>query len=121
MSELKQLLSGRVIYLRQRAGMTQEELAQAAGVGLDAIGRLERGQVTPSVDTLQAIAQVLVAVDVVDRRGDDDEVFQPLGMMPLGDFSHEHLNGFLALHLTPMDVGLQVNDNTPGRARSLCA
>jgi transcriptional regulator with XRE-family HTH domain len=58
MSELKQLLSRRVIYLRQRAGMTQEELAQAAGVGLDAIGRLERGQVTPSVDTLQAIAQV---------------------------------------------------------------
>jgi transcriptional regulator with XRE-family HTH domain len=58
MSELKQLLSRRVINLRQRAGMTQEELAQAAGVGLDAIGRLERGNVTPNVETLQRIAQV---------------------------------------------------------------
>jgi transcriptional regulator with XRE-family HTH domain len=58
MSELKQLLSRRVINLRHRAGMTQEELSQAASVGLDAIGRLERGNVTPSVETLQAIAQV---------------------------------------------------------------
>ena len=58
MSELRRLLSQRVINLRNRASMTQEELAQVAGVGLDAIGRLERGNVTPSVETLQSIAQV---------------------------------------------------------------
>ena len=58
MSELRLLLSRRVSSLRNRAGMTQEELANAAGLGLDAVGRLERGEVTPSVETLQQIARV---------------------------------------------------------------
>ncbi len=58
MSELRRLLSRKVIGLRHRADMTQEELAQAAGLGLDAIGRVERGHVTPSLETLQKIAQV---------------------------------------------------------------
>lgn len=58
MSEMRRLLSQRTISLRNRAGMTQEELARAAGVGLDAIGRLERGTVTPGVETLQKIALV---------------------------------------------------------------
>ena len=58
MSELRLLVSRRVSSLRNRARMTQEELAQAAGVGLDAVGRLERGEVTPSLETLQQVATV---------------------------------------------------------------
>ena len=58
MSELRLLVSRRVSSLRNRAGMTQEELANAAGVGLDAVGRLERGEVTPSLETLQQVAAV---------------------------------------------------------------
>ena len=58
MSEIRQLLSRRLISLRNRADMSQEELARAAGVGLDAIGRLERGQVPPSLETLQSITHV---------------------------------------------------------------
>ena len=58
MSELRVLLSRRVRSLRQRAGLSQEEVARAAGVGLDAVGRLERGEVTPSLETLQRLSDV---------------------------------------------------------------
>ena len=55
---IRRLLSSRIIELRRKANLTQEELARAAGVGLDAVGRLERGEVTPSLETLQSIAGV---------------------------------------------------------------
>ena len=65
MSKLRTLVSRRVGSLRRRASMTQEEMARAANVGLDAIGRLERGEVTPSLETLQRIAQVF-QMDLAD-------------------------------------------------------
>ena len=58
MSELRTQLSRRASSLRQRAGLTQEQVAREAGIGLDAVGRLERGEVTPSLDTLQRLAHV---------------------------------------------------------------
>ena len=58
MAQLRTLVSRRVSSLRRRADMTQEQLARAAGIGLDAIGRLERGDVTPSLETVQRIALV---------------------------------------------------------------
>ena len=58
MSEIRRLLSHRIRALRKQSGLSQEELADAADVSLDAIGRLERSEVTPSVETLQQIAQV---------------------------------------------------------------
>ncbi len=42
---------------RQRAGLTQAELAERAGTTQSAISRLERGHVRPSLDTLDRLAK----------------------------------------------------------------
>ncbi len=38
---------------RRRAGMTQRQLADRAGVPQATVGRIEAGQITPRVDTLE--------------------------------------------------------------------
>lgn len=52
-------LAERVERLRTAKGLTQPELAEAAGVGLATIARVERGDVSPSLETLAAIARAL--------------------------------------------------------------
>jgi transcriptional regulator with XRE-family HTH domain len=44
---------------RQRAGLTQAELAQRAGLAQPAISLIEAGQANPTVQTLQQIADAL--------------------------------------------------------------
>ena len=95
MSELRGQLSRRVVSLRKRADMSQEGLAQAAGIGLDAVGRLERGEVTPSLETIQRIAQVF-QLDLAEFfRLEDTKATNPV---------HEELDalsGFLATKPLP--------------------
>jgi transcriptional regulator with XRE-family HTH domain len=46
--------------LRREAGLTQEELAEAASVGLRSVSYLERGRVTiPQKDTVRLLADAL--------------------------------------------------------------
>ena len=40
---------------RQRAGLTQRELARRAGTSQAAIGRIERGRQSPSLETVQRL------------------------------------------------------------------
>ena len=62
--------------LRKRAGLTQEQLAEAAEVSVNFIGYIERGQRAVSIKTLERIAK---ALDVTPRNlfefseGDIDE------------------------------------------------
>lgn len=56
MPEIRRLLSHRIRALRRQAGLSQEELAEAAEISLDAVGRLERAEVTPSLETLEQVA-----------------------------------------------------------------
>ena len=58
-AEGKQVLGARVRALRETAGLTQETLAAAAGIGRATIIRLENGRHAPKLSTLRAIAQVL--------------------------------------------------------------
>lgn len=51
-----------VLQLRERAGVTQTELAQRAGMAQSAISDYERGRKEPSLSTLQRLA---AAVDLV--------------------------------------------------------
>jgi transcriptional regulator with XRE-family HTH domain len=45
---------------RRRAALTQEELADKAGVGIATIARIETGEITePRVSTLRKLAQAL--------------------------------------------------------------
>lgn len=42
-------------YARRRAGLTQRQLARATGVAQPAIARIERGVVSPQLDTLERL------------------------------------------------------------------
>lgn len=44
--------------MRMRAGMTQEGVAEALGLGVEAVSRLERGVVDPSVPRLVELAEL---------------------------------------------------------------
>jgi transcriptional regulator with XRE-family HTH domain len=51
----------RVIQLRMRVGISQEELARRVGTTKSAISRLESGRHRPNVETLQRIAEAVGA------------------------------------------------------------
>lgn len=55
----KQVLGARVRALRKAAGLTQETLTTAAGIGRATMIRLENGRHAPKLSTLRAIAQAL--------------------------------------------------------------
>ena len=55
----RQILGSRVRRIRETAGLTQQALAQAAGIGRITLVRLENGKHVPKLTTLKAIAQVL--------------------------------------------------------------
>lgn len=50
--------------LRQARGFTQARLAELAGITVDAVNRIERGDRTPGLDTLDRLATAL-GVDIV--------------------------------------------------------
>lgn len=55
--------------LRQAAGLTQEQLADLAGLDRNYVGKLEREENSPTVDTLESIALALqVDVERLIRR-----------------------------------------------------
>ena len=58
-AEGRQILGTRVRTLREAADLTQEALAEAAGIGRATMIRLENGERPPKLSTLRAIAQVL--------------------------------------------------------------
>lgn len=45
--------------LRKQSGWTQTELAERLNMSLDMVGRIERGQASPSLATLYQLARVL--------------------------------------------------------------
>ena len=45
--------------LRKRHGITQKELAEVSGLSINAICSFERGHFTPSISTLQKLADAL--------------------------------------------------------------
>ena len=55
----RQTLGQRIRQSRESAGLTQEALATAAGIGRVTLVRLEKGEQTPRFKTLDSIAQAL--------------------------------------------------------------
>lgn len=53
------LLGRRIRELRMKRGMTQEKLAESAGLDLSQLSRMENGHGNPKFDTLQRIAKAL--------------------------------------------------------------
>jgi transcriptional regulator with XRE-family HTH domain len=54
--EAQKKLARRVTSLRLRSGMTQEELAEASGLTVEAVSRIERSERAPRLGTLEKLA-----------------------------------------------------------------
>lgn len=81
------MISGRLLHeARRRAGLSQAGLAQRAGKATSAIGRWERGEVLPSLETL---AELVGACDL--------ELV--LGLAPADD--HDHVLVLRSLRMAP--------------------
>lgn len=58
----------RIALLRKQMGLTQEELAQRAGLQRTHVGRIEAGKYAVTLETIQAIAEALgMTVDITDK------------------------------------------------------
>lgn len=65
----RQRIGQRIAALRKMAKLTQEELADRAGLQRTHIGRIEAGKYAVNIETVEAIAQVLgLTIDIVDPR-----------------------------------------------------
>ena len=59
MSTLRVLFGRKLRQLRRQRSMTQESLAEGAGVSVDLISNIERGINAPSFETLEKLARSL--------------------------------------------------------------
>ncbi|MBI5543541.1 MAG: helix-turn-helix transcriptional regulator [Deltaproteobacteria bacterium] len=64
---------------RVRAGLTQADVAERVGIATEVYGRLERGLMLPSVETLRKLSRVLgIAADaLLGLRGDSGAAEPP--------------------------------------------
>jgi transcriptional regulator with XRE-family HTH domain len=68
---LKRSLGTKVRAARKRAGLTQEALAARIGKTPESVSNIERGQQTPSIETLGDLAREL-ALPITEFFADDD-------------------------------------------------
>ncbi len=65
MSNLQKKFGKRLRYLRRDRDITQEQLAELIGRTVNFVGMLERGESSPTFETLEKLAEVL-NVDVAE-------------------------------------------------------
>ncbi|MBE5739135.1 MAG: helix-turn-helix transcriptional regulator [Clostridiales bacterium] len=58
MSDIRQIIASNIASLRKKNNMTQNELAERLNYSDNAVSRWERGDVTPSIETLQQISEI---------------------------------------------------------------
>jgi transcriptional regulator with XRE-family HTH domain len=82
--ELRRRVANRLIQLRAQRGWSQEELGARAGLTYKFIGEVERGQKSPSLDSLGRLAKGL-GIDIGDLVGapTGKEPYPQLGSDPL--------------------------------------
>lgn len=76
MNELRSRLAARVKQLRRAHRLTQEQLAERAGLSYKFIGEIERGSGNPSLDTLRKIS-LAFSIDVIELFGRPEKVPTP--------------------------------------------
>jgi len=59
MSELSKDIGNRIRNIRKEQGLSQEELAHRANIHPSHMGQLERGEKSPTIDSLEKIVQAL--------------------------------------------------------------
>lgn len=58
-SQLRERFGQRVRWLRSEHGLTQEQLAERAGISVDFLSLIERGKSAPSFENLDELADAL--------------------------------------------------------------
>ena len=58
-SQLREKFGNRVRLLRSDRGLTQEQLAERAGISVDFLSLIERGKNSPSFENLEPLADAL--------------------------------------------------------------
>jgi transcriptional regulator with XRE-family HTH domain len=58
MDDIKEIIADNLIKLRKKNNLTQGELAEKLNYSDNAVSRWERGEVTPSVETLEQISKI---------------------------------------------------------------
>lgn len=79
MSELRQLIGTRIRAMRNAKGLTQQKLADIAGLDYRYIGALERGERNFSIDTLEKVLtalQIKLIELMIVEDGHTEDVFQ---------------------------------------------
>ena len=77
--QTRERIGQRVKALRLLADLSQDELAQRAGLQRTHIGRIEGGKYAVNIETLQAIAEALgMTVDIIDPRLEGLDKLRPL-------------------------------------------
>ena len=78
--ETRMRIGQRVKALRLLADLSQDELAQRAGLQRTHIGRIEGGKYAVNIETLQAIAEAIgTTVDIIDPKLADLAPLKTLG------------------------------------------
>jgi transcriptional regulator with XRE-family HTH domain len=65
-------ISAQIIKARHEQGMSQQDLAKAAGVAKSTIGRIEAGLMSPNAETLFKISKALGVPFVIDGTMEDE-------------------------------------------------
>lgn len=95
-------LGGRIRRMRKRLGLTQDELAERAGISLQHMGDMERGGANPTFSCLVRLAGALDA-DVEDlfERDDsppDEAAMRDLLIRHIGGVDEKRLAAFYMLY-----------------------
>ncbi len=82
MNTRKMLLGARIKELRKRSGLSQDQLAEKAGIEAKYLSRIEVGKRYPSLETLEHIADSLQTEmkDLFDYYHHDIEAASPRGI-----------------------------------------
>ena len=67
--QVRERIGNRIAALRKKAGLTQEQLANRAGLQRTHVGRIEAGRYAVTLEVVQAIAKALgMTVEIIDPR-----------------------------------------------------
>lgn len=77
--QTRERIGKRIAILRKMAGLTQEQLAEKAGLQRTHVGRIEAGKYAVTLEVVQAIAEALgMTVDIIDPRLEGLDKLRPL-------------------------------------------
>lgn len=95
--ELLGVIGGNIKKYREKAGLTQAELAEKVGIGTASVSRIERGEKRMRLETLHAFADTLeISVGLLFYKNNTDELLLTLTKM-LNGKSPEYIEGIMDL------------------------